>query len=39
VQVCLEGKFGDLSNDDVDNTWLVNAFRSEVCEKFEQIHY
>jgi len=40
VQVCLSGDFGFPNDeDDADETMLLDAFRSEVCEKFEQVCY
>ena len=40
VQVCLSGEFGVPNDeDDADETMLLDAFRSEVCEKFEQVCY
>ena len=40
VEVCLSGDFGMAPNeDDQDETKLLMAFRSEVCEKFDQVRY
>ena len=40
VEVCLSGNFGIADHeDDAHETHLLDAFRSEVCEKFDQIHY
>lgn len=40
VETCLTGEFGICcEKDDKDETHLLEAFRSEVCEKFDQIHY
>lgn len=38
VEVCLVGGF-DVREDDADETKLLDAFRSEVCEKFDLIQY
>ena len=38
VEVCLSGNFG-IADDDQDETRLLMAFRSEVCEKFDQVRY
>jgi hypothetical protein len=38
VTTCLQGTFG-VVDDDADETQLSDAFRIEVCEKFETIHY
>ena len=40
VEICLSGNFGIPPNqDDMDETQLLMAFRSEVTEKFDQIRY
>ena len=40
VEVCLSGSFGvPIDEDDADETMLLDAFRSEVCEKFDQVCY
>ena len=40
VEVCLSGNFGIAPNqDDLNETQLLMAFRSEVCEKFDQVRY
>lgn len=40
VKVCLDGKFGvSPDEDDADETHLLEAFWSEVCEKFDQVRY
>jgi len=40
VEVCLSGDFGvPLDEDDADETMLLDAFRSDVCEKFDQVRY
>jgi hypothetical protein len=38
MTTCLEGEFG-VVDDDADETQLPDAFRTEVCEKFQQICY
>jgi hypothetical protein len=38
VEVCLVAGF-DVSEDDADETKLLDAFRSDVCEKFDLIQY
>lgn len=40
VEVCLTGEFRVAQDEeDADETRLLEAFRSEVCERFEQVHY
>jgi serine/threonine protein kinase len=40
VEVCLSGNFGvPIDEDDADETMLLDAFRSDVCEKFDQVRY
>ena len=38
VEVCLRGEF-NVVEDDAEETGLLDAFRTEVCEKFELIRY
>jgi serine/threonine protein kinase len=39
VTTCLEGNLVGVENDDADETQVSDAFRTQVCEKFEQIRY